>query len=270
MTNRRECIILNGLEKPFRILHISDIHFSRNTTHEENISCMNEILHQVKLFTSSNCVIAITGDLLSRKINSDSVHDALIFLNKLRKFAPVVYSFGNHEMDLPVKFREKFSRTAEHSGIMILDNQTIFLNGVNITGLTLPQTVYKNQAGNYFQLEKITPALLETCVGKCTEHPCILLAHSPIGFPAYAEWNADFVLSGHVHGGMIRLPKIGGLFSPERKFFPEYTKGIYKIKNCYMNVSAGIGKFRLNNPPEIVCIDLLPKEGGKKNGFFIS
>ena len=101
--------------------------------------------------------------------------------------------------------------------------------------------------------------MIASCLGNCPAHPCILLAHSPIGFEAYAEWGADFVLSGHVHGGIVRIPVIGGILSPERRFLPKYTKGIYHFNSSVMNVSAGIGKFRVNNPSEFVCIDIAPK-----------
>jgi predicted MPP superfamily phosphohydrolase len=67
----------------------------------------------------------------------------------------------------------------------------------------------------------------------------------------------DLVLSGHVHGGCVRLPLIGGVLSPERKFFPKYSLGKYTEKNTTMIVTSGLGKFRLFNPPEIVVIDLI-------------
>ena len=86
----------------------------------------------------------------------------------------------------------------------------------------------------------------------------MLLAHSPLGFAAYAEWGADVVLSGHIHGGIVRIRETG-LLSPERKFLPRYTKGIFKENGCSMIVSAGIGKFRVNNPPEVICLDIKPE-----------
>lgn len=63
-------------------------------------------------------------------------------------------------------------------------------------------------------------------------------------------------MSGHIHGGIIRLPIVGGILSPERKFFPKYSLGEYKKGKTHMIVSAGIGKFRLFNPSEVVEIIL--------------
>ena len=85
----------------------------------------------------------------------------------------------------------------------------------------------------------------------------VLLAHNPVYFDTYAAWGADLTLSGHLHGGIVRLPGIGGLLSPERRFFPAYSKGLYALDDdCQMYVSGGIGKLRLLNPPEINFLTL--------------
>ena len=83
----------------------------------------------------------------------------------------------------------------------------------------------------------------------------LLLAHNPFFGEAYSQWGADYTFSGHVHGGIIRLFGVG-LLSPERKFFPKKTKGVYDYGGKKLLVSAGLGKFRLFNPPEIVIYDL--------------
>ena len=56
-----------------------------------------------------------------------------------------------------------------------------------------------------------------------TEKYNILLTHNPNFIDAYTKWGADLTLSGHIHGGMIRLPIIGGIFSPGVTFFPKYS-----------------------------------------------
>ena len=86
-----------------------------------------------------------------------------------------------------------------------------------------------------------------------------MLAHNPLLLDSYADWGADLVLCGHMHGGLIRLPFVGGMLSPERRFFPRYDKGLYQKKNTKMYVSGGIGKLRLGNPPEINLLVLRAK-----------
>lgn len=257
MTVRKECLILNGVHTSFRILHISDIHFSIHTSHQKNQQRIKTILRNAESCSPLD-VIAVTGDLISRKCNEYSIPDALALLSGLKQFAPVLYSLGNHEKDLSASVLADMLSNCRESGIHILDNSSMHIQDIQFIGLTLPQTVYKNQKGTYSDLDEITQKMLSQCVGNCSVHPCILLAHSPMGFEAYAQWGADIVLSGHVHGGAVRIPGIGGLFSPERKFFPRYAKGIYRLHSCIMNVSAGIGKLRVNNPSELICIDLIP------------
>ena len=161
-------------------------------------------------------------------------------------------------MDYPDDVRNAYLRSARELGVTVLDNESTLVNGICFTGLTVPQTVYRNPEGGYRNLSAMTREMVESCLGSNAHHPCVLLAHSPLGFSAYAEWGADVVLSGHVHGGIVRIGEIG-LLSPERKFLPRYTKGIFKENGCSMIVSAGIGKFRVNNPPEVICLDIKPE-----------
>ena len=84
----------------------------------------------------------------------------------------------------------------------------------------------------------------------------ILLAHNPLDFDVHAEWGADLSLGGHVHGGLIRLPVINGILSPERRLMPKYKEGVYKKGNSYLVANRGLGRFRIHNPPEIVTVTL--------------
>ena len=81
-------------------------------------------------------------------------------------------------------------------------------------------------------------------------------------FDSYVDTKADLVLSGHVHGGLIILPLIGALFSPDYTFFPKYYKDSYTKDNTKMIVSRGLGysariPIRINNPGEVVIINLM-------------
>ena len=88
-----------------------------------------------------------------------------------------------------------------------------------------------------------------------------MIGHDPDYFPEYAKWGADLTVSGHVHGGLIILPCLGGLISPMIRFFPKYYKGDYSMENSHMIVSAGLGlhtlKIRVNNQPDLVTINLV-------------
>jgi predicted MPP superfamily phosphohydrolase len=93
----------------------------------------------------------------------------------------------------------------------------------------------------------------------------ILIAHNPIYFKNYAEWGADLVVSGHVHGGIVRLPLIGGVISPAIALFPRYDGGKYEQNGSTMVLSRGLGTHtihvRVFNPGEVCVI----RVRGKKN-----
>lgn len=88
----------------------------------------------------------------------------------------------------------------------------------------------------------------------------ILLLHSPLYLKEVAAFGADLVLSGHFHGGTIRLPLLGGLMTPQYQFFVKECSGLFQEGETKMIVSRGLGthsiRIRLNDLPEISCIDL--------------
>ncbi|MBQ4465114.1 MAG: metallophosphoesterase [Oscillospiraceae bacterium] len=237
-----------------KLLHISDVHFSKQTTHEHNQRVTGDILEVCRSCEKADA-ICVTGDLVSRHYTLLSQFDGLHLLERLREIAPVFYSLGNHEMDWAQEERAKFIKAAQKCGITVLDNESAELGGIRFTGLTVPQTVFKNPGGHYWDLTPVTEPLIGRLVGNKGDLPTVLLAHTPLGLSGYAAWGAEAVLSGHVHGGIVRVGNTG-LLSPERRFLPKFTKGLYREGACTMNVSAGIGKFRLNNPAEVVCVEL--------------
>ncbi len=266
MELRHEKLRVKNMPVKLRLLHISDVHFSAGTTHEQNLRVIGDILALARQCRRIDAV-CITGDLVSRKFSQESLDDAVLLVRRLREFLPsgeIFYSMGNHEMDLAAAVREKFKRRITQEGAVVLDNECheVFWtwnensdDRICFVGLTLPQKVFKNPEGGYLKLEQVTVDMIESCVGACPQHPCILLAHTPLGLSAYAQWGADIVLAGHVHGGIVRFRGTGFL-SPERRFLPQLTKGVYDENGCMMNVSAGIGKFRMNNPAEVVYLEI--------------
>ena len=91
----------------------------------------------------------------------------------------------------------------------------------------------------------------------------ILIAHNPDYFEEYAKWGADLVLSGHVHGGIMRLPFLGGVIAPSYKLFPKYDGGVFHIGKSTMLLGRGMGShtipFRFFNPGELYEVTLRPK-----------
>ncbi len=235
-------------DKKLKIVHISDIH-KRKYSHNWRI--LTEKINNLQ-----PDVIFITGDIISRTETDFDYKGVLI--KKLCSICPVFCSKGNHELDLNDNNMEKYRKMLKESGAVFLENSmTEFKKDdikLNIYGADLKKSVYKNQDGSYRNLDNYTAKELEAIFGR-PEGVSVLLAHNPFFFSEYAKWGAEITFSGHVHGGAVNTP-LGGLLSPERKFFPKYTKGIYESNGKKMVLSAGIGKLRLFNPPEILFLEI--------------
>ncbi len=247
---------LKGMKSPMKILFLSDLH---NCSYgEEN----QDLLSAIK--NSRADLILIGGDMLVRR-NGTSYEQTLKFLKQLPGIAPVYCANGNHEQKLKLE-PECFEQSYEDyknelisSGIHMLENESIVLdfNGKKaiITGLEIPLKGYKK----FFHC-KLEPKNLLDCIGEASSDYQILLAHHPGHMSLYKNWGADLVLSGHFHGGVLRLPGIGGVIAPDFRLFPRYSGGIYKEGNQTFVVSRGLGvhsvPFRIFNPPELVVLTL--------------
>lgn len=211
-------------------------------------------------------VILLTGDILTASHKKDPA-PVFAFLTESSKIAPIYYAPGNHERKIKEKketfgsLYDTFRRTLLQNEICYLENERSFLDeNVCIYGLDLdlkyfPKLPYKNKKPIY-TAQEMAKDLGEMDPLRYN----IILAHSPRYFNAYAASGADLVLSGHYHGGAVRIPKLGGVISPQFVFFPEYDKGVYKKENTEMIVSSGCGShkvhLRLFNKPEVMVVDI--------------
>ena len=179
-------------------------------------------------------------------------------LKMLCKIAPVYMIFGNHEQSISSEKRPEFEAMLERSHVILLKNECseININGrhLKIYGLLEDYGVYKKNGG-YRDLDIIKTDDLENLLGTCPDGEVLLMAHNPFFAEAYAEWGAKYTFSGHVHGGAVRIFGIA-MLSPERKLFPKNSKGVYTCGKMKLLVSAGLGKLRLFDPPEIVVYEI--------------
>ena len=103
---------------------------------------------------------------------------------------------------------------------------------ITLYGLELSQKYFSRLAHG----KKLTLQEMEYYLGKKKrDEYAIVLAHNPVFFPVYAAWGADLVCSGHLHGGMVRIPGIGGIISPQMCFFPKYEMCIRDRQNAFIN-----------------------------------
>ncbi|MBE6864412.1 MAG: metallophosphoesterase [Ruminococcus flavefaciens] len=238
------CVRREKFGGDIKVVHISDLHKKRFGKYNKRLCRIVE--------RESPDVIIISGDLVSRsEMNFETVGKTL---EKLCRIAPVYMIFGNHEQSMLPEMQKKFLETVSLTDARLLrnENDVFEKNGRRITiyGLEEHYEVYKKNGG-YRDLEIITPEDMQTYLGDITDEEVWLIAHNPFFAESYSQWGADVVFSGHVHGGSVRL--FGrAILSPERVFFPKNSKGVYEFGRTKLLVSAGLGKLRLFNPPEVV------------------
>lgn len=226
-----------------KIMQISDCHEKNNRRYN------NKIIQAAS--REKPDLIFISGDLVSR--NETDFSDCRSLLRQLRELAPVYMCMGNHEQSLPPEKSAELLGILRETGIDLLRNkgEQICLKNrkFSVYGVEQKYTTYKKDE-SYRDLDGFTLEEMNELLGEPSGEKVLLLAHNPLFARVYADWGADIAFSGHVHGGAVRFFGVG-LLSPERKFFPEYSKGIYTVGKMTLAVSAGIGKLRLFNPPEV-------------------
>ena len=197
--------------------------------------------------------IFLTGDLLDQYRKTPHSYAAALG-GALADIAPTYFITGNHEWALP-GVRE-LKRELEEAGVAVLSNEYVLLerNGdrVLLAGIDDP---------NGFDDQKTTEELAQEVREAWGDGFWLLLAHRNNYFEKqYSLLGADLVISGHGHGGLIRLPFTDGLVSAERRLFPSYTAGFYTANGSDVFVSRGLGNsgptLRLFNRPEVVVLTL--------------
>lgn len=241
-----------------KIIMLADLH--EHEFGKKNIHLLNKIKEE------SPDYIVIAGDLFVKKRKEFQVEKIVFFLEQLQRIATVFYAPGNHELFLENKWEltgeyKRFVEKIENLGVKYLSNQFIELEKNNqkirITGLSLPKQYY-TKFYNSFKLEQ---KALEALIGVAEEN-CynILIAHNPIYFSEYVKWGANLVLAGHVHGGIVNLPGLGGVLSTTYELFPKYDFGMFQKNMGRMVLTRGLGthtiKIRLFNIPEVSVICL--------------
>ena len=248
------------IKKPTRMVMLSDLHNYRYG--REN----RELLAAIDAAAPDMVVIA--GDMITASKKEKFDH-TLRFLKALRDKYPIYYAYGNHEQKIALykeaygDMGERFAKGLQEAGIEPLHNAHVALpdRGITIYGLELERAYFRR-----FTRKEMEDAYLEGLLGKRDE-ACytVLLAHNPDYFPEYAEWGADLVLAGHVHGGIVRVPFLGGLISPALSLFPKYDGGLYAEGSSQMALGRGIGthspKVRVLNPAELLVIELDSADG---------
>lgn len=232
----------------YRIAHVSDLHNAQMGKDNEKLLDM--------LRQAQPDLIAITGDIIDSRNTKTDV--ALHFVREAVKIAPCYYVTGNHEARVPEYAELKLAM--EEAGVSVLENEQAYVtvNGETICLLGLDDPSFETEyiGGDDVTIVKDKLATLYTDTDTFT----VLLSHRPELFETYAASGVDLVLSGHAHGGQVRIPFLGGLVAPNQGLFPTYDAGSFQQGSTTMIVSRGIGNsiipLRINNRPEVVIVEL--------------
>ena len=251
-------IVSDKLTRPCRMVLLSDLH---NKSFGQN----NEKLLK-KIDSISPAGILVAGDMLTATKGKDFT-PALSLMKQLASRYKIYYGMGNHEYRLklyPEQYEgmyDGYMKGLAEAGIVPLVNENTYLPEYNLSvcGAEIDRCYYKR-----FRKQPMNEAYLPKILGQPRKDACqLLIAHNPAYFEEYAAWGADVVVSGHVHGGIMRLPVLGGVLSPNLTLFPKYDGGRFTKGCSTMILSRGLGThtipLRIFNPGELIVIDFKPE-----------
>lgn len=243
------------VRKDIRFVLLADLHDKDYGDHNKKLIDAIDELHPDAILAA--------GDILNGLSGHKNDH-AYELIRDLSERYPLYYGLGNHEYRLKIypktygSMWDDYVSRLDQIGVHMMDNERTVLDdaGIDIAAVTVDRIYYRR-----FEQSRMTVDVMNDYVGHAdTDRFQLLIAHNPEYFESYAGWGADLTVSGHVHGGIMRLPLIGGFISPRLFSFPKYSGGEYERDGHKMIVSCGLGTHtihvRVFNPAELSVIDI--------------
>lgn len=205
--------------------------------------------------------VLLVGDMFDDDIANRPTERTLSLMRQLSAQYPCYYVSGNHEawtgeMDALYQQTEEAGVTVLRmsSGVLTVRGQRIALCGI-------PDPYEMVFSGAPDTEEQIRQAMENVDSADFT----VLLAHRPELLAKYAQFPLDLVVSGHAHGGQVRIPGVlNGLYAPNQGWFPKLAGGAYTQDGTTLIVSRGLAVRtrlpRIFNRPEVVLVRCLPAE----------
>ena len=248
-------VAIEGIQADTKIVLISDLHSCQFG--EDN----QRLLQAIR--AEKPAAIFCVGDMVNAGADDAEIRQLVSFVADLQEIAQVYYSLGNTELQNMMDGGADVLRLVREVGaVALLDDYVeteIGGNRVNI-GFTMGHYGYtKSQWANPpdYAMEKAIGA---------DGTPAIVLMHMPESFflDIHDTWTGDLYLSGHTHGGLWRIPGVGGIYAPTQRFFPKYDRGFFTFDDgkYQMIINPGFGGHgwipRIFNMPEVSVIHLHP------------
>lgn len=211
-----------------------------------------------KISEESPDLIFMVGDMVNK--DDENINVIQNLCDELLKIAPIYYSIGNHEGNMlyareyPIPLVE----ILQEKGVSVLLNDYIKIN-IRDNSLCIAGIATSEEDYDLYSAEQIKG------FWDCEEYK-ILLSHYPtLYYEKLKNAEMDLAIAGHFHGGIIRIPGLGGLYHPEDGIFPKYSGGQYELLNGTLIVSRGMGGDniipRINNKAELIIIEVGAKGG---------
>lgn len=235
----------------YKIIQLSDLH-GKEFGNEQS-----KLVRKIK--NEKPDIIVFTGDLIDSKHYVEKY--SLKLMGKIIKIAPVYFVTGNHEY-WSGKY-EGLESKLKKLGVKVLKNDGVVLERsggkIQLLGIDDPAKITGNEYLSEQQRAEDNIKKSLQSINNDIEFK-VLLSHRPELFSLYSNYDFDVVLTGHAHGGQIRIPFVGGIVAPNQGVLPKYTSGHYKMMNTTMIVNRGLGNSiipqRIFNRPEIVVLTL--------------
>jgi len=229
---------LSAAHDGLKIIHLTDLHHSLFTPLEE----IQRAVHLANLLKPD--AVALTGDYVT--LSRSYIWPVARALGKLRARLGVFAVLGNHDFGVDP---EEVTRALRAQRVRVLRNAHFALRAGASTLWVLGVDDLWWQADDLRAAVRAVPG----------RDPKILLCHNPMGIHLAAEHGIDLVLSGHTHGGQVRLPVVGSVYG--RSMLGErFVEGWNRLNGTQIYISRGIGKvlvpLRLGCPSEIACLRL--------------
>ena len=205
--------------------------------------------------------VLLVGDLFDDDTANRPTERTLSLMRRLSAQYPCYYVSGNHEAwtgEMDALYQQ-----TEDAGVQVLrmSSGVLTVRGQRIALCGVPDPYEMVFSGAPETEEQLRLALESVDSADFT----VLLAHRPELLAKYAQYPFDLVVSGHAHGGQVRIPGLlNGLYAPNQGWFPKLAGGAYAQDGTTMIVSRGLavrtGLPRIFNRPEVVLVRCVPAE----------
>ena len=244
-TYKIETLLLEK-QNNIKIVLISDLH---STIYGKDQTILIDMIKNI-----NPDLIVLSGDIFDDIVPMTGTQ---LLLKGIVGIAPIYYVTGNHEY-FTYNIQAIREELTSYGVIILSDNYTIIeinKNEIVVAGIEDPDKKYY-ETPNYNQNDSMENAFRE--LDEISLYK-ILIAHRPEMIDDYKKYSFDLILSGHAHGGQVRIPYImNGLYAPNQGFFPKYAGGMYTHGNLIHIISRGLSVNpklpRIFNPPELVVI----------------